>query len=77
LTAHDSAKSVFYYTGPPQEVMGRLVTPCPRCQSTNAVSFQHLRGIGSEAQLWGLEQIVRQRPRSAFEVKGQDVKPTS
>jgi hypothetical protein len=31
----------------------------------------------SEAQLWGLEQIVRQRLRSAFEVKGQDVKPTS
>ncbi len=41
-----------------------------RCQSTNTISFQQLYDEGSEAQLWGLEQLVKQHPRSQFEIKG-------
>ncbi len=68
-TNHDTVNSIFYDQGPPVEIMGRLVTPCPRCESTNTISFQELRAEGSDAQLWGLEQLVKKHPRSRFEVK--------
>jgi len=68
-TNHDALNSVFYDQGPPVEVTGRLVTPCPRCESTNTISFQKLREEGADAQLWGLEQLVRKHPRSRFEIK--------
>ena len=75
-TNHDEVKSIFYYTGPPTLVVGRPMTPCPRCQNTNTVSFQQLKDDGSEAQLWGLERTVRKHPRSTFEVRPQSVKTT-
>jgi hypothetical protein len=67
-TNHDALRSVFHYVGPPVVVLGRQVTQCPRCKSTNTVSFQQLKEEGSQAQLWGLERLVRQHPRSQFEV---------
>ena len=76
-TNHDEAKSIFYYAGPPTSVLGRPVTPCPRCENTNTVSFQQLKDDGSEAQLWGLERTVKKNPRSTFEIKPGTVKPTS
>jgi hypothetical protein len=76
-TNHDEAKSIFYRAGPPASVLGRPVTPCPRCQDTNTVSFQQLKDDGSEAQLWGLERTVKKNPRSTFEIKPGTVKPTS
>jgi hypothetical protein len=74
ITSHDAVNSIFHYAGPPVDVFGRPVTPCPRCESGNTVSFQQLKETGSEAQLWGLEQIVRQHPRSTFEVKLPEVR---
>lgn len=74
LTNHDAAKSIFYFAGPPDLMMGRPMTPCPRCQNTNTVSFQKLKDDGSEAQLWGLEQTVKQHPRNTFEIKPENVK---
>jgi hypothetical protein len=68
-TNHDALNSIFYDPGPPAEVNGRLVKPCPRCESTNTISFQKLRDEGSDAQLWGLEQLVKIHPRSRFEIK--------
>lgn len=68
-TSHDPVKSIFYYAGPPTIQMGRALTPCPRCQDTNTVSFQQLKDDGSESQLFGLEQVVKKHPRSTFEVK--------
>ncbi|MBI4166332.1 MAG: hypothetical protein HY508_11425 [Acidobacteria bacterium] len=76
LTNHDEVKSIFYYSGPPTLVVGRPLTPCPRCQNTNTVSFQQLKDDGSEAQLWGLERTVKKYPRSTFEVNPQSVKTT-
>lgn len=77
LTDHDAVKSIFYDAGPPTLMMGRPMNPCPRCQSTNTVSFQQLQDDGSEAQLWGLERTVKQHPRSTFEIKPGTVKTTS
>jgi hypothetical protein len=74
-TNHATARSVFYYAGPPVLVLGRKLTQCPRCTSTNTISFQQLKDEGSDAQLWGLERVVKQHPRSKFEVKRED--PTS
>ncbi len=68
-TGNDSLKSVFYYTGPPDHVLGRPLTRCPRCQDTNTRSFLQLKDEGSEAALWGLERLVKKYPRSQFEVK--------
>ena len=76
-TSHDAAKSIFYCAGPPTIEVGRAFTPCPRCQDTNTVSFQQLQDDGSEAQLFGLEQVVKKRPRSIFEVKSEGVKSPS
>ena len=67
-TNHDALNSIFYDPGQPVEVNGRLVKPCPRCESTNTISFQKLRDDGSDAQLWGLEQLAKQYPRSRFEL---------
>jgi hypothetical protein len=68
-TNHDALNSIFYDAGPPVEVNGRLHKPCPRREDTNTTSFQKLRDEGSDAQLWGLEQLVKKHPRSRFEVK--------
>jgi hypothetical protein len=75
-TSHDEARSIFYYDGPPILMMGRPLTPCPRCQSTNTVSFQKLKEDRSESQLWGLERTVKKHPRSFFEVKPEGIKTT-
>jgi hypothetical protein len=69
LTGHDTVKAVFYSEGPPVLVLGRPLFACPRCGSTNTKSFQNLKDEGAEAQLWGLERIVRQHPRRQFTVK--------
>src|SRR3990172_7990052 len=72
---HDALKSVFYYEGRPVEILGRLLTQCPRCSSTNTVSFQKLKEDGSESALWSLEQLVRKYPRHRFEVKSTEIGP--
>lgn len=64
----DAVKAIFFYDGPPEVVDGRSHYRCPRCQAINTVSFQYLKGTGQQAQLFGLEQIVKQNPRSLFEV---------
>ena len=68
LTSHDAMKSLFYYDGAPELYLGRPLTRCPRCGSTNTRSFQDIKNGGSESALWGLERIVRKHPRSQFEV---------
>lgn len=68
-TGNDPLKSVFYYEGPPDNVLGRPLIRCPRCQDTNTRSFWQLKDEGSEAALWGLERLVKKYPRSQFEVK--------
>ncbi len=68
-TGNDPLKSVFYYDGPPDNILGRALTRCPRCEDTNTRSFRQLKEEGSEAALWGLEQLVKKYPRSQFEVK--------
>lgn len=69
LTSHDTMKSVFYYAGPPEVFMGRPLTKCPRCGSTNTRSFQDIKNEGAESAIWGLERIARKYPRRQFEVK--------
>jgi len=66
---HDPVKSLFFHDTPGEDYMGRMMYPCPRCSSTNTRSFQTLKDEGSEQALFGLERIVRQHPRSTFEVK--------
>jgi hypothetical protein len=72
---HDPMRSIFFQDTPGEDFMGRMMYPCPRCSSTNTRSFQMLHDEGSTQPLFGLEQIVRQHPRSAFEVK--PVKPAA
>jgi len=73
-TNHRAEKSIFYYNGPPVPLMGRPLYPCPRCASTNTVSFLQLKEEGAKAQLWGLERIVRANPRSTFDIKPAEAK---
>lgn len=68
-TGHDTAHSIFYSEGPPVLVLGRPWMECPRCGNTNTKSFQALKDEGAEAPLWGLEQTVRQYPKSRFVIK--------
>jgi hypothetical protein len=68
-SGHDTLRSVFYSERPPVLVLGRPWMQCPRCAGTNTKSFQTLKEEGSEAPLWGLEQVVRKHPRSQFIVK--------
>jgi hypothetical protein len=68
-TGHDTANSIFYSEGPPVLILGRPWMQCPRCGNTNTKSFQTLKDEGAEAPLWGLEQTVRQYPRSRFMIK--------
>jgi hypothetical protein len=68
-TGHDTPASIFYTESSPVLVLGRPVTPCPRCGDNNTKSFQTLKDEGAEAPLWGLEQTVRKFPRSKFVVK--------
>ncbi len=69
--SHDAVKAIYYSQEPPHLVLGRPLSQCPRCNGTNTKSFQQLKeeGVGSEAALWGLEQLIKQHPRSLFEVK--------
>jgi len=73
-TGHDTLKSVFYSEGPPAYILGRPWMECPRCKNTNTKSFQQLKDEGSDAALWGFEQIVRKYPRSQFEVRVAETK---
>jgi hypothetical protein len=66
---HDPVRSLFFQDTPGEDFMGRMMYPCPRCSSTNTRSFQMLNEEGSDQALFGLERIVRQHPRSIFEVK--------
>jgi len=68
LQNHDPMKALFYYEGPGEDFKGRLMFRCPRCSSTNTRSFQQLKEEGSDQALLGLERIVKQHPRSRFEV---------
>jgi hypothetical protein len=65
----DPLTSLFFQDTPGEDYKGRMMYPCPRCSSTNTRSFQQLKQEGSEQALFGLERIVRQHPRSQFEVK--------
>ncbi len=69
LSNHDTLNSLFYYAGPGQDFLGRVLYPCPRCSSTNTRSFEQLKMEGSDQALIGLERIVRQHPRSVFEIR--------
>lgn len=73
-TGHDALKSIFYSEGPPVYILGRPLTECPRCRGTNTRSFQQLKDEGSEAALWGFEQLVKKYPRSRFEVASLEVR---
>lgn len=66
---HDARNAIFYQNTPGEDFMGRMMFPCPRCANTNTRSFAQLKREGSEQALFGLEQIVREHPRSAFTVK--------
>lgn len=68
-TGHDTANSIFYSEGPPVLILGRPWMQCPRCGNTNTKSFQALKDEGADAPLWGLEQTVRQHPRSRFVIR--------
>jgi hypothetical protein len=68
-TGHDAGKSVFYSEAPPVLILGRPWEQCPRYGGTNTKSFQQLKDEGSDSALWGLEQLVRKRPRSHFEAQ--------
>jgi hypothetical protein len=77
-TNHDPVKSIFYYSGPGEDFMGRTMYRCPRCSSTNTRSFQQLKEEGSEQALFGLERIVKQHSRKMFEVEPKnrrDIRP--
>ena len=69
LTNHDTVKSVFYYDGSPELYLGRPMTQCPRCESTNTRSFLQIKNEGAESALWGLERLVKKYPRRRFEIK--------
>jgi hypothetical protein len=71
-SGHDPLKSVFYFEGPGEDFLGRMMYKCPRCSSTNTRSFQDLKDEGSDAALFGLERLVKKYPRSTFEVKPQE-----
>ncbi len=73
-TNHQAEKSIFYYDGPASPLMGRPLYPCPRCASTNTISFAQLKAEGAKSQLWGLERIVKSNPRSMFEFKPAEAK---
>ena len=64
----DASKAIFFFDGPPVVQDGRSHYRCPRCQAINTISFKQLKESGQGAQLFGLEQIVKQHPRSLFEV---------
>ncbi len=68
-TGHDTLKSVFYSEAPPVLVLGRPFAKCPRCGGTNTRSFQEIKDESSPSTIWSLERIVKQYPRSHFEVK--------
>jgi hypothetical protein len=54
---HDPMKAIFYQNTPGEDFMGRTR------------SFQSLKDEGATQPLFGLEQIVKKHPRSAFVVK--------
>ena len=62
-------EAIFFYDGPPEMDKGRGWFRCPRCNDLNTRSFQQLADEKSDAQLFGLEQIVKKNPRGRFPVK--------
>lgn len=62
-------EAIFFYDGPPEMIQGRGWVRCPRCQDLNTRSFQQLKEDESDAQLFGLERIVKANPRQRFPVK--------
>jgi hypothetical protein len=66
---HVAEEAIFFYDGPPEVERGRNWYRCPRCNDLNTRSFQQLADERSEAQLFGLEQIVKKNPRQRFPVK--------
>lgn len=73
---NQTEEAIFYYDGPPEEILNRPWVRCPRCQGLNTRSFQFLKQMGEEAALLGMERIVRSNPRSRFPVKPHP-EPTS
>lgn len=74
-TGHDTVRAIFYSEGPPLLILGRPLIQCPRCAGNNTKSFEALKEEHAESQLWGLERVVRQNPRSKFIVKAE-ARPT-
>ena len=70
-TGHDTVRAIFYSEGPPVLILGRPLIQCPRCAGNNTKSFRDLKEEHAESQLWGLERVVRQHPRSTFVVKAE------
>ena len=70
-SGHDAVKAIFYSEGPPALVLGRPLMQCPRCAGNNTKSFRALKEERAEAQLWGLERVVRQHPKSTFVVNAE------
>lgn len=66
---HVAEEAIFFYDGPPEMISGRGWVRCPRRSDLNTRSFQQLADDGSEAQLFGLERIVKTHPRERFPVK--------
>lgn len=66
---HVAEEAIFFYDGPAEIIKDRPWVRCPRCNDLNTRSFQQLAEEESEAQLWGLERIVKKNPRERFPVK--------
>lgn len=66
---HVAEEAIFFYDGPPEMIKDRPWVRCPRCHDLNTRSFQFLADEKSDAQLFGLEQIVKTNPRERFPVK--------
>lgn len=74
---HQELKSVFYSVAPKVLVVGREWQRCPRCGGTNTKSFAEIKSDGQDSAVWGLERIVKQHPRSVFEVTPSDAARTT
>lgn len=66
---HVAEEAIFFYDGPPEMIQGRGWVRCPRCSDLNTRSFHFLKEDGSDAQVFGLERIVKSNPRQRFPVK--------
>jgi len=68
-TNHDPMRSLFFQNTPGEDLLGRMMYPCPRCSSSNTRSFQQPKDEGSDEARFGLERIVREHPRKVFKLK--------